>query len=88
MGVCFVVENWILLEVGLNIFGIIGMSRGKILGQECVLDKEDYNVDGNIDENEVCKDSEKINEVSGEKIEYLNNFFIEFENSSLKNVLL
>lgn len=85
MGVCFVVENWISLEAGSNTLGITGMSRGKTLGQERVSDKEDYNVDGNIDENEACKDNEKINEISGEKIEYPNNFSTESENSSSKN---
>lgn len=85
MGVCFVVENWISLEAGSNTLGITGMSRGKNLGQERVSDKEDYNVDGNIDENEACKDNEKINEISGEKIEYPNSFSTESENSSSKN---
>lgn len=85
MGVCFVVENWISLEAGSNTLGITGMSRGKTLGQERVSNKEDYNVDGNTDENEACKDNEKINEMSGEKIEYPNNFSTESENSSSKN---
>lgn len=85
MGVCFVVENWISLEAGSNTLGITGMSRGKTLGQERVSNKEDYNVDGNTDENEACKDNEKMNEMSGEKIEYPNNFSTESENSSSKN---